>query len=140
MTGKTSAGMRRFLMFMVAGGLAALVNILSRLILSQAIPFGISVVVAYLIGMTAAFLMNKFFVFENSGRSPSSEYLRFSIVNLAALVQVWGVSMLLARVVFPYFNFDWHAETVAHVSGVLSPVLVSYYGHKKFSFGRVKTT
>ena len=41
-----------------------------------------------------------------------------------------------ARVVFPSAHFDWHADDLAHVIGVASPILLSYYLHKHFSFGR----
>lgn len=133
-----STEVQRFLAFAAAGGIAALVNILSRVVFSLAIPYEIAITLAYIVGMTTAFLLNKFFVFEQSGRAVSSEYLRFTLVNVVALVQVWCVSMFLARIVFPYFGFTWHAETVAHTIGVLSPIVTSYYGHKKFSFNRLE--
>lgn len=128
----------QFLTFVIVGGIAALVNILSRVALSLAMSYEIAILLAYLVGMTTAFLLTKFFVFEKSGRAVSSEYLRFALVNLVALVQVWCVSMLLAGLIFPYFGFTWNAETIAHIIGVASPVVVSYYAHKKFSFGRTK--
>jgi len=51
-----------------------------------------------------------------------------------AFAQVWVVSVGLARVIFPAIGFSWRAETVAHVVGVLSPVVTSYVLHKRFSF------
>lgn len=125
----------QFLRFVVTGGLAAGANILSRLALSQIVSFETAVVVAYLVGMTVAFILARLFVFDASGRSVQGEFLRFGLVNLVALLQVWLVSVGLARYLFPALGFAWHAETVAHVIGVLSPVVTSYYGHKKFSFG-----
>lgn len=125
---------RRFILFLGAGGAAAVVNILSRIVLNWAMPYEIAIVVAYLIGMTTAYLLNKRFVFAASGRNVTSEYLRFALVNLAAVAQVWIVSVGLARYVFPAAGFAWHAETVAHVIGVAVPVFTSYLGHKHFSF------
>jgi putative flippase GtrA len=125
---------RRFALFVLAGGIAAGVNIVSRIALNYAMPYEAAIVVAYLAGMTTAYLLNKFFVFEASGRSAGSEYLRFALVNLAAVAQVWIVSVGLARLVFPAIGFAWHAETVAHVIGVAVPVFTSYLGHKHFSF------
>ena len=84
--------------------------------------------------MTTAYLLNKGFVFASSGRGVASEYTRFALVNLAAVAQVWIVSVGLARLVFPAISFTWHAETVAHVIGVTIPVFTSYLGHKHFSF------
>ena len=125
---------RRFILFLGAGGAAAVVNIVSRIALNWVMRYEIAIVVAYLIGMTTAYLLNKQFVFAASGRKVSSEYLRFTLVNLAAVLQVWIVSVGLARFVFPAAGFAWHAETVAHVIGVAVPVFTSYLGHKHFSF------
>ena len=134
---------RRFLVFLLTGGLAALVNILSRFgfeALLRRIDIGpitsyeIAVVLAYLVGMTTAFFLARAFVFAGSGRSVHVEYGRFALVNGVALVQVWLVSVVLLRLVFPALGLTWNAETIAHVIGVLSPVLVSYHGHKRFSF------
>jgi putative flippase GtrA len=125
---------RRFILFVLAGGTAALVNILSRIALNWIMPYEVAIVVAYACGMTTAYVLNRNFVFEESGRGIASEYWRFTLVNLAAVAQVWLVSVGLARIVFPMIGFTWHAETVAHVVGVIVPVFTSYIGHKHFSF------
>ena len=125
---------KRFALFLFAGGIAALVNILSRIAFNWLMPYEVAIVVAYLCGMTTAYLLNKRFVFASSGRGVASEYTRFALVNLAAVAQVWIVSVGLARLVFPAISFIWHAETVAHVIGVTIPVFTSYLGHKHFSF------
>ena len=129
---------QRFVLFLVAGGLAALVNILSRIAFNWIMPYEVAIVVAYLCGMTAAYLLNKRFVFEASGRSVTSEYARFALVNLLAVAQVWIVSVGLARLVFPAIGFTWHADTVAHVIGVIVPVFTSYLGHRHFSFAKTE--
>ena len=64
----------------------------------------------------------------------SAQYVRFTIVNLFALLQVWLLSVGLANWLFPKLGFTWHAELIAHTIGVLSPVVTSYYGHKLFTF------
>ena len=129
-----TAEQRRFALFVVAGGIAALVNIASRIALNQAMPYEVAIVVAYVCGMTTAYALNKLFVFERSGRAVADEYVRFTLVNLVAVAQVWLVSVGLARLLFPAVGFTWHAETVAHVIGVIVPVFTSYLGHKHFSF------
>lgn len=125
---------RRFSAFLLTGGFAALVNIGCRLALNLVMPYEVAVALAYLAGMTTAYLLAKAYVFEASGRRASAEYGRFALVNAVALAQVWIVSVTLARWVFPAAGFTWHADTVAHVIGVLSPVATSYYGHKRFTF------
>ena len=129
-----NAERNRFMLFLIAGGTAALVNILSRIALNWIMPYEVAIVAAYLCGMTTAYLLNKHFVFAASGRGVASEYTRFALVNLAAVAQVWIVSIGLARFIFPALGFVWHADTVAHVIGVAVPVFTSYLGHKHFSF------
>jgi putative flippase GtrA len=126
----------RFATFLVTGGIAALINILSRIVFSLAMVYEVAVVLAYLAGMATAYILARLFVFEPSGRPAQGEFFRFAVVNVVALAQVWLVSMLLARVTFPWLGFIWHAETVAHVIGVLSPVVTSYVGHQRFTFAR----
>ena len=125
---------RRFIAFLFTGGLAAGINVGSRLLLGLVMPYEAAVTVAYLIGMTAAFCLARMFVFASSGRSLHVEYGRFALVNVASLAQVLAVSIGLAKLVFPALHMTWNAELIAHVIGVLSPVLVSYQGHKRFSF------
>lgn len=123
-----------FVRFVISGGIAAAINILSRIAFSQFLPFSAAIVLAFLVGMTTAFILMKQFVFEESGNSTGNEYVRFGLVNLVALLQVWLVSIVLARWLLPAINYNWHVDTTAHVVGVLSPVLTSYVAHKSFTF------
>lgn len=124
----------QFVRFLLTGGVAAAVNILSRIALSLAIPFEVAVVLAYLVGMTTAYVLARLFVFDRSGAPVHHEYLRFAVVNVVALIQVWLVSVGLANWLFPAIGFTWYPELVAHMIGVISPVATSYYGHKLFTF------
>ena len=119
---------------MLAGGVAAAVNILSRWLLSSIMAFEAAIVVAYLIGTLTAFILTRRFVFGKSERQVRSEAFRFILVNLAALLQVWIVSVGLADWIFPKLGLAWHPQLIAHMIGVLSPVLASYFGHKYFTF------
>ncbi|MGI3900304.1 MAG: GtrA family protein [Janthinobacterium lividum] len=125
---------RRFLAFLMTGGLAAGVNVVSRIVFEGVMPYESAVILAYGVGMTTAFFLARLFVFSASGRSLHVEYGRFALVNVAALIQVLVVSIGLAKLVFPALHITWNAELIAHVVGVLSPVVVSYHGHKRFSF------
>jgi putative flippase GtrA len=128
------AGRWQLIAFIVAGGIAALVNIASRIAFNLVMPYEVAIFVAYVCGMTAAYLLNKQFVFSAYGRGITSEYMRFTLVNLVALAQVWIVSVGLVRLIFPAIGFIWHDETVAHIIGLFVPVMTSYLGHKHFSF------
>lgn len=126
----------QFLKFLVTGGFAALVNLLSRYALNHVMSFEAAVVLAYLLGMATAYLLARRFVFDASGRSVASEVRRFVLVNLVALGFVWAISVGLARVVFPAIGFTWHADDIAHLIGVLAPAVSSYIGHRFYTFAR----
>ena len=97
-------------------------------------PYSASIVVAYLIAMSAAFALARSFVFRPEPGNARTEFLRFAAVNMVGLLQVLAVSLLLEAIVLPRLGFTWHAATVAHIIGVGSPAFTSYYAHKFFSF------
>ena len=124
----------RFARFLVVGVVAAAINIVSRVLISYFTSFEVAVALAFPIALTFAFSMSRLFVFAASQRAVWDEYLRFLLVNLAALAQVWLLSVALARWIFPAIGWTFHAELIAHAIGVCSPVLTSYYAHKLFTF------
>jgi len=125
-----------FIRFVITGGAAACVNVAVRIPLNWLMPYSAAIVVAYLVGMTTAFLLARAFVFQPTQGAVAGEYIRFAVVNSVSLLQVLLVSLCLAKIIFPRWGMNWHSETVAHAIGVASPVLTSYYGHKFFSFRR----
>ena len=125
-----------FVRFLVTGGIAAAANLGSRIALSMVTPFEWAVAFAYLIGMITAYILARLFVFEASKRAVGAEFLRFAMVNVVSLAIVWLVSVGLASWLFPAVGFAWHPQFVAHLIGVLSPVALSYYAHKLFTFRR----
>jgi len=127
---------KRFASFVVTGGIAAGVNLGTRWVLSHVMAYELAVALAYLVGMTTAYLLARRFVFEAGGKSWYVEYLRFATVNVFSFLVVLGVSVGLARYGFPAIGMTWYAEDVAHLVGVISPIALSYYAHKHFSFGQ----
>ena len=120
--------------FLLLGGVAAGVNLVARAALQPWTGFEIAVAAAYVCGMIVAYNLFRVFVFGASGRSLASEAWRFTLVNLVSLVLVWVISVGLARFAFPALAFTWHADTIAHFAGVLSPALTSWIGHKRYTF------
>jgi putative flippase GtrA len=129
-------GRYAFLRFAIAGGLAAVANWLSGRGLGLVMPLEVAVVFAYLVGMMTAYLLNRAFVFEKSGRGVGSEAWRFVLVNGVALVQVWAVTVGLSRLIFPLISVSWVGEGLAHAIGVASPIVTSYLLHKNFTFAK----
>lgn len=123
-------------LFLLTGGVAALVNVVSRFLLNPLLGFVPAVIVAYVIGMLVAYVLFRAVVFGKSGRSVANETTRFVIVNIVALTVVTAVSWMLARIVFPAVGFTRHAEDIAHVIGVCVPAITSYIGHSRYTFRR----
>lgn len=125
---------RQFGAFVIAGGIAALANWLSGIALSFVVGLELAVVLAYLVGMTVAYILNRQMVFARSGRPVADEYVRFCVVNMVALVQVFLVTIGLSRWGLPALGVTFYPDAIAHAIGVASPVLTSYFGHKMFTF------
>jgi putative flippase GtrA len=121
-------------MFAVTGGIAAACNLGSRAAFSLVMSYSLAIILAYVVGMVTAFVLARQFVFRPAEDGVVREFLRFAGVNVAALAQVWAVSVGLVTYVFPWAGFEWHPETVAHVIGVASPIFSSYFLHKHFTF------
>jgi putative flippase GtrA len=125
---------RRFARFVIVGIGAAAVNIVSRVVFSNFVRFETAVVLAFPVALTFAFLLSRQFVFEKSERQTGRQYVRFTIVNLIALFQVWLITIGLNDWAFPFIGWTYHAELLAHTIGVGSPILSSYYAHKYYTF------
>ncbi len=127
---------REFMEFIAACGFAAVVNFVSRIVLSRFIAYAPAIVAAYLMGMATAFFLCKFFVFKAgvTGRA-KQEGIAFVLVNMVAVLQTLGVSLLLADYLFPKTGWTFYPREVAHFVGICVPVFSSYFGHKYFSFG-----
>ena len=70
---KATIPSRQFILFLFAGGLAAAVNFGSRIALSHWMDYVPSIIIAYLLGMMSAFMLNKLFV--------SLPYGKVSVLN-----------------------------------------------------------
>ncbi len=125
---------RKFIKFLLAGGTAAAANFGSRILLGQVMPYTWSIVVAYLIGMLTAFVLNRMFVFEAASTGLRHQAIWFTLINIAAVLQTLACSLVLARWMFPAMGMRFHPETLAHAIGVAAPVFTSYFGHKALTF------
>ena len=125
---------RRFGLFLLAGAIAAAANYGSRFGFSLWFNYPVAIVLAYLVGMTVAFLLMRQYVFEGRGKALGPQVLRFTLVNVLAVLQTLIVSLVLARWVLPALGVTQHAEAIAHAVGVAVPVVTSYFGHRLATF------
>tara|TARA_B100000212_G_C27377397_1_gene535345 strand:+ start:1959 stop:2363 length:405 start_codon:yes stop_codon:yes gene_type:complete len=126
----------QFNLFLIAGGIAALINFSSRIILNFWLNFSLSIIFAYIIGMVTFYLLAKTFVFKGSNQSYAKSIFYFVCVNILAVSQTWLISIGLANYFFPEIGLLKFQKEIAHGIGVLVPVFTSYFGHKYFSFSK----
>jgi putative flippase GtrA len=130
------AARHQFAGFVVAGGIAAAANFLSRIAFNLFLGYTASIVLAYLVGMATAFVLNRRAVFAPSGKSVRNEALWFTLVNMLAVAQTLVISLLLADVVLPALGIARFRREIAHAFGIVVPVVTSYFGHRHWTFGR----
>lgn len=125
---------REFLLFLISGGVAALVNVISRVGFSLWLHFELAVLLAYGVGMLTAYVLARTVVFRQSGTSLRRSFAAFALVNLFAVLQTWLVSVGLRNWLLPMLGIVVLRDFIAHGIGVAVPVLSSYFGHKHISF------
>ncbi|GHU06660.1 hypothetical protein FACS1894158_13800 [Betaproteobacteria bacterium] len=124
----------QFVRFLIAGGVAAGVNFGSRFLYSFALAYEYAITAAFVTGLVTAFVLMRGHVFNATEGNIGKQLLRFVGVNLLALAQTLFISLVLARWLLPAIGVERHAEAIAHLCGVLVPVVTSYFGHKWFTF------
>lgn len=125
---------KQFSYFLMSGGVAAGLNWGSRFLFSEFVRFEVAVVLAFLVGLLSGFILMRVFVFDGIGKPVASQVGWYVIVNLFALLQTLAISVVLARWVLPSIGIVNGGEALAHLVGVLVPVVTSYFGHKLLTF------
>lgn len=125
---------KQFLLFLFTGGIAAATNFGSRIVYNFWLAYSIAIVLAYLTGMAMAFVLAKMFVFKESTQNLRRSACIFSLVNLFAVAQTWGISILFAYYWLPWMGIKQFVPEIAHGVGIVIPVFTSYLGHKRWSF------
>jgi putative flippase GtrA len=131
---KAAGNRRQFLLFLLTGGVAALVNVISRIGFSRFLSFELAVVAAYGIGMVTAYVLARQFVFHGTAVTVRRSFAAFALVNLFAVLQTWVVSVGMRSWLLPLLGIVVLKDLIAHTTGVLVPVVSSYFGHKHISF------
>lgn len=126
--------MHQFVRFLLCGGLAAGLNWASRFLFSIWMPFEYAVVAAFFVGLFSGYILMRFYVFEAKKASELLKITKYVGINMLALLQTLVISVILLRWFFPAMGISDHADALAHLVGVLMPVVTSYFGHKLITF------
>jgi putative flippase GtrA len=125
---------QQFARFLLVGGVALLCHWLSRFAFNLFVDYGWAIVLAYLVGMVVAFVLNKIYVFPFSQRSLDFEIFFFFLVNIAAFPLVWVVAYVLGEWVLAKYLARAIALALAHGFAITLPVFVNYALHKLVTF------
>jgi putative flippase GtrA len=101
---------------------------------SAFMPFALAVAASHVVGMLVAFVLTRMFVFQNTRDNRMSELTRFGLVNVASLGQTWLVAMGTLNFVTPSLGYLITPELTAHVVGLATASMTSFFAHSRFSF------
>ena len=124
---------RQFAGFLIAGGCAALLHWLARIVLSLFMPYSWAVVFAYGVGMAVAFLLNSYYVFPTSDKPVPKQARDFLVINIAFFPVVWAASMQLNRFLTGT-GVVRYSEEIAHALAISIPVFATFLLYKFFAF------
>ena len=127
----------QFLRFLLANSAAAGANIVTRLLSSCVFLDLWAVVAGFCVGLSTSYVLCRGFVFQSVRRASIPELLRFTGINLLALVITWIVyrfSLQLFLSLHGLTRADQLLQTGAHALGVVAPVLFSFVAQKTFTF------
>jgi putative flippase GtrA len=122
--------------FLLLGGLAAAINWLVRFPLSAVLPFDLAVIAAYMIGMSAGFLLYRTYVFPGSSRPVVGQSVVFLAVNLVGAGVVLGFTWLFLSLLS---ETGWPLvvrEGLAHGAAIGIGAVANFFGHKTLTFAR----
>jgi putative flippase GtrA len=120
--------------FLVAGGIAALVNWLVRFPVELVLPFFPALAVSTLVGMTCGFLLYRGWVFPGSARPIIRQVCDFGLVNLAGQATMLGVAALVRELFILAGITTVVAGASAHALGIAVGAAVNYLGHRHVTF------
>jgi putative flippase GtrA len=134
---------RQFLVFLLVGGTAALVNFLSgallRLYSTSYSAYLASVTIGFGLGTAVSFVLNRVFTFRASGEALAGQALRFSIVALGSVV----ISIVVASLVLWAWELAGRVvlthpqlESLGHLSAIAVNTVYNFLAMKFFTFRR----
>ena len=120
--------------FLVAGGVAALINWLVRFPIELVLPFFAAVVAATIVGMTCGFVLYRAWVFPGSSRPIGGQVRDFILVNLAGQAAMLVVAALTRYLLVSIDIGPVLASASAHGLGIAIGAVVNYLGHRHVTF------
>jgi putative flippase GtrA len=125
---------RKTIMFLICGSLAAAINWLARICLSQFMSFEMALVLAYGIGMVAGFALYRNLVWPGIRSSIARQVTGFVAVNAVSGVFVVVSAVLMVRLAETAFSPSPVIEATAHAIAIALGAVANYVGHGRLTF------
>jgi len=122
--------------FLVVGAAAALINWVARFPLEMFMPFAMAVLGALAIGMVCGFLLYDGWVFPGSARPLAQKIRTFIAVNLLSQTVMFVTAIGIRELALLAGVPDLPAGAGAHLLGIATGALFSFFGHRSVTFPR----
>ena len=123
----------KFVKFLGASGTSAILNMAFRYLFNFVFSFFVSLLLASIISMSFAFIVNKKYTFQNKSANFKSQYMAYILVTLVGVAQLLIVSTTLNDFIFPRIGMDFFRAEIAQLIG-LGSMTSTYFLHKHISF------
>ena len=120
--------------FLVAGGIAALVNWLVRFPIELAVPYFAALLLATSMGMACGFVLYRSWVFPGSTRSLAGQIRDFILVNLTGQAMMLTIATIARQLLLAVQVGPLIAGAAAHTLGIAVGAIVNYLGHRHLTF------
>ena len=121
--------LRQFVSYLFTGGAATIVDVLVFSILVTSGMWYVSALcISFLFGVSTNFLLSRRLVFNVYWKNWLAQFTVFTIVSLNSLLANLGLMQLLIN------DLSWNATTARLISAA-SVAILSFTGHKLYSFG-----
>ena len=122
---------KHFFIFIFLALIAGLFNFIIRFYYSKFFNYTFSVFLAQISAMIMFYFLLKYFLYSTDSKY---SFIKFTIINIFSTSQVVLVSSVFALYIFPFLNFSFHHMEIAHLLGISSTAMSSFYLHKYWSF------
>ena len=130
----TKLNLNQIIKFTIAGGFAALANIISRILFSIFFPYKLSILFSFFVGLTTGFILMRKYVFVFKINLLFRQIIRFFFINLLNLIQTFLITLGIKYLLGFILSNIGIIELIAHMIGVSFPIMTSYFAHKYFTF------
>ena len=124
----------QFLLFLLVGATAAILNWLSRYLLSNWFSFPFAVAIAYFVGIVVAYELNRRYVLTSSSRPAQKQARDFVVINLMFFPVVWGASILIRWLLID-IGVIFYSDGIAHGLAITIPAFMTFLIYKFIAFG-----